>query len=65
MAARACLPGFPGVNAALARASLSEGTAILFLPASPLPVLVEWDNDVPEWPVLRAEASRAARVLAA
>lgn len=31
----------------------------------PLPVLVEWDNDVPEWPVLRAEASRAARVLAA
>ncbi len=31
----------------------------------PTPVLVEWDNDVPDWPTLRAEASRAARALAA
>jgi uncharacterized protein (UPF0276 family) len=31
----------------------------------PKPVLVEWDNDVPDWPVLRAEAARAARALAA
>lgn len=31
----------------------------------PKPVLVEWDNDVPDWPVLRAEAVRAARALAA
>jgi uncharacterized protein (UPF0276 family) len=30
----------------------------------PLPILVEWDNDVPEWPVLRAEAGRAAGALA-
>jgi uncharacterized protein (UPF0276 family) len=30
----------------------------------PKPVLVEWDNDVPDWAVLRAEASRAARALA-
>ena len=29
----------------------------------PVPVLVEWDNDVPDWPVLRAEAERAARAL--
>ena len=29
----------------------------------PKPVLVEWDNDVPEWPVLRAEAARAAEAL--
>lgn len=29
----------------------------------PKPVLVEWDNDVPDWPVLRAEAERAAQVL--
>jgi uncharacterized protein len=29
----------------------------------PKPVLVEWDNDVPDWPVLRAEAERAALVL--
>ncbi|WP_299207318.1 DUF692 domain-containing protein [uncultured Tateyamaria sp.] len=30
----------------------------------PAPVLVEWDNDVPEWPILRAEADRAAAALA-
>jgi uncharacterized protein (UPF0276 family) len=29
----------------------------------PKPVLVEWDNDVPDWPRLRAEATRAARAL--
>ncbi|WP_298838856.1 DUF692 domain-containing protein [uncultured Roseobacter sp.] len=29
----------------------------------PRPVLVEWDNDVPDWPVLRAEARRAAEAL--
>lgn len=29
----------------------------------PLPVLVEWDNDVPDWPVLRDEATRAAVTL--
>ncbi|MGX9354780.1 MNIO family bufferin maturase [Roseobacteraceae bacterium S113] len=28
------------------------------------PLLVEWDNDVPEWPVLAAEAQRAADALA-
>jgi uncharacterized protein len=27
------------------------------------PTLIEWDNDVPDWPVLEAEARRAARVL--
>lgn len=30
----------------------------------PLPTLVEWDNDVPDWPVLRAEAQRADAILA-
>lgn len=30
----------------------------------PQPVLIEWDNDVPEFPVLLAEAERAARVMA-
>ena len=30
----------------------------------PMPVLVEWDNDVPDWPVLQTEANRAAEVLA-
>lgn len=29
----------------------------------PKPVLVEWDNDVPDWPVLRAEAERAQAAL--
>lgn len=28
------------------------------------PTLIEWDNDVPEWPVLEAEAARAQSVLA-
>lgn len=32
--------------------------------SGPLPTLVEWDNDVPEWPVLKAEADRAAALLA-
>ena len=27
------------------------------------PVLIEWDNDVPDWPVLEAEAARAATAL--
>ena len=29
----------------------------------PLPSLIEWDNDVPDWPTLRAEAARAETVL--
>ena len=28
-----------------------------------LPTLVEWDTDVPEWPILFAEAERAERIL--
>lgn len=32
--------------------------------AGPLPTLVEWDNDLPDWPVLRAEAVRAGAILA-
>lgn len=31
--------------------------------SGPKPVLVEWDNDVPDWPVLSAEADRAANAL--
>ncbi|MGH1330834.1 MAG: MNIO family bufferin maturase [Paracoccaceae bacterium] len=31
--------------------------------AGPRPSLIEWDNDVPEWHVLEAEAARAARHL--
>ncbi|WP_428688632.1 DUF692 domain-containing protein [Roseibium sp.] len=30
----------------------------------PLPTLIEWDNDIPAWPVLLAEARAADRVLA-
>lgn len=29
-----------------------------------LPTLIEWDNDVPDWPTLRAEAIAAQRILA-
>jgi len=32
--------------------------------AGPLPTLIEWDNDVPDWPTLRAEALAAERILA-
>ncbi len=31
--------------------------------SGPRPTLIEWDNDVPDWSVLAAEAARAARVL--
>src|SRR5262249_31850167 len=30
----------------------------------PIPTLVEWDNDIPDWPVLRAQAEAAERLLA-
>ena len=30
----------------------------------PLPTLIEWDNDVPDWPVLRREAQAADAILA-
>ncbi|PWV97209.1 hypothetical protein DFR52_107121 [Hoeflea marina] len=31
----------------------------------PVPTLIEWDNDVPDWPVLRREAQAADAILAA
>ena len=31
--------------------------------SGPKPVLIEWDNDVPDWPELAAEAQRAAAAL--
>ncbi len=30
----------------------------------PKPTLIEWDNDLPDWSVLKAEAARAAAILA-
>ncbi|MEQ6247391.1 DUF692 domain-containing protein [Sulfitobacter sp. HNIBRBA3233] len=41
--------------------SLLEQTLAL---TGPRPILVEWDTDVPDWPVLRAEAERAQAALA-
>lgn len=32
--------------------------------SGPRPILIEWDNDVPEWPELHAEARRASQALA-
>lgn len=32
--------------------------------SGPRPILIEWDSDVPDWPVLAAEAARAADALA-
>ena len=31
--------------------------------SGPRPLLIEWDTDVPDWPVLAAEATRAASAL--
>jgi uncharacterized protein (UPF0276 family) len=31
--------------------------------AGPRPTLIEWDNEVPDWPVLAAEAARATELL--
>ena len=28
-----------------------------------IPTLIEWDNDVPDWPTLRAEAIAAQQIL--
>ncbi|WP_322865457.1 DUF692 domain-containing protein [Aquicoccus sp. G2-2] len=33
--------------------------------SGPRPALIEWDNDIPEWPALATEAARAAQALAA
>jgi uncharacterized protein len=30
----------------------------------PIATLIEWDNDIPDWPMLRAEAAAAERILA-
>jgi uncharacterized protein (UPF0276 family) len=35
----------------------------LIAQTGPLATLIEWDNDVPDWSVLAAEAARAARIL--
>ncbi len=37
---------------------------IVISQTGPLPTLIEWDNDVPEWPVLRREAQAADAILA-
>ena len=37
--------------------------AAVIAKGGPKPTLIEWDNDVPDWPVLVAEAARAAAVL--
>lgn len=33
--------------------------------SGPLPTLIEWDNDIPSWPVLEAEAHQADAIMAA
>jgi uncharacterized protein (UPF0276 family) len=29
----------------------------------PIATVIEWDNDIPDWPMLRAEAAAAERIL--
>lgn len=35
----------------------------VIIQTGPLPTLVEWDNDIPDWPVLRLEAQAADAIL--
>ena len=37
--------------------------AIVVKQAGPIPTLIEWDSDLPDWPVLRSEAAAADRIL--
>jgi uncharacterized protein (UPF0276 family) len=36
---------------------------IVIARAGPLPTLIEWDSNIPEWPVLEAEAATAQAIL--
>jgi uncharacterized protein len=38
--------------------------ALVIARTGPLPTLIEWDNHVPDWPTLRAEAAAAEQILA-
>lgn len=38
---------------------------VLLAARGPLPTVIEWDNDVPGWPTLAAEAAAAARLIEA
>lgn len=38
--------------------------ALVIARTGPLPTLIEWDNAVPDWPTLRAEAAAAEQILA-
>jgi uncharacterized protein (UPF0276 family) len=38
--------------------------ALVITRTGPLPTLIEWDNKVPDWPTLRAEAAAAEEILA-
>jgi uncharacterized protein (UPF0276 family) len=29
----------------------------------PIPTLIEWDSDIPDWPILQAEATAAQAIL--
>ena len=37
--------------------------AIVIRQSGPIPTLIEWDSDLPDWPILRAEAAAADRIL--
>lgn len=37
--------------------------ALVLSSTGPLPSLIEWDNDVPQWPILLAEAQHADKIL--
>jgi uncharacterized protein (UPF0276 family) len=45
------------------RPAVLELYALVLARIGPKPTLIEWDNDVPDWPTLHAEARRAEAIL--
>jgi len=36
---------------------------IVISQCGPVPTLVEWDSNIPDWPILKAEAAAAQKIL--
>ena len=75
MSARSISPGTPSrpttraifcsSTATTGRSPTRSGrsSTIVIRQCGPIPTLVEWDSDIPDWPVLKAEAAAAQAIL--
>ena len=52
------------VTIGAARATLRRLPCCVIARTGPIATLIEWDNDIPDWPMLCAEAAAAERILA-